>query len=105
MLIFSFFLASFLFPFYFFLTNSQVNMDMMAKSKRSEQESSVGSDEMEMGERKRAPCSCSSYYIVTFATSSTSNFPLLKAWHWVEKKGVGCILELNADLEFSQHDL
>lgn len=59
---------------------------MMAKSKRSEQESSVGSDEMEMGEKKRAPCPCSSYYIVTFATSSTTIFSLLKAWNWVEKK-------------------
>ena len=59
---------------------------MMTKSKRSEHESSVGSDVMEIEAKKRAPCPCSSYYIVTFATSSITILPCLKLGIGLKKK-------------------
>lgn len=43
-------------------------MDMMVKCKRSEQD--VVLAEMLMGKKEEGPCPCSSYNIVTFATSS-----------------------------------
>lgn len=41
------------------------------------------------------------FYIATFATSSIIITSMLQSLEWVEIKGVGCILELNAYLDFS----